>query len=836
MSLDIPLKFLASPPDASLLYNGHYDPWLVTLSILIAIFASHVALSATGMARASHHQRGRLAWWLVASLVMGGGAWAMHFIGMLALRLPCRVSYDTGITVLSILPGIFASAAALHLIVRKWISGRRLFISSLLLGLGIGVMHYTGMAALRLDGLVRYDPFLFGVSILVAVMLAWLALSIYFRLRARAQIERRRTHLLSALVLGGAVSGMHYTAMAAAYFLSDSTPEVPDSMLNPTLLASLVSAVTLVLILLVLAAAAVQRHLSMAYQLRVSEQKLRRMLETAQEGFWMADLLHRTQEVNSALCRMLERQREEIIGISLLDFLDERNQQIFIAAAGIGLNVADAGARRFELALQRPDGSALACEFSVNRMDDETGKPIGMFALITDITQRKQAEDQIRNLAFYDALTQLPNRRLLLDRIGHAMTHSQRSGQFGAVLFLDLDNFKSINDTQGHDVGDLLLKQVARRLLACVRENDTVARIGGDEFVVLLEGLHHEQGRAAEQVETVAEKLRIAINRPFDLQGREFHTTPSIGISLFFNHEIGVDELLKRADVAMYQSKDAGRNVIRFFEPSMQSELDGRMALVADLRQAAPLRQLQLDYQPQVDLDGRIFGAEALLRWRHPQFGLISPAVFIPIAEESNLILDLGQWVLHAACLQIKRWRGNSATSELRLAVNVSARQFRQREFVQQVEAELNESGINPALLKLELTESLVLHNVADTIATMHALKKMGIGFAMDDFGTGHSSLSYLKQLPLDQLKIDQSFVRDVASDPNDAAIVKTIIAMARGLGLDVIAEGVETSAQLEFLRLHGCRSFQGYLFSRPVSPAEFEALLLRPSVAADVV
>jgi diguanylate cyclase (GGDEF)-like protein/PAS domain S-box-containing protein len=826
MNLDIPLQFLSNPPDSNLLYSGFYDPKLVLLSILIAIFASHVALSVTRLVQAPRQRGPRLMWLLVGALVMGGGTWAMHFIGMLALRLPCGVSYDTRITLISILPGILASGVALQLISRPSFTNRRLFISSLLLGLGIGVMHYTGMSALRLDGLVRYNPYLFGVSILVAVALAWLALSMHFRLRARADVARRGLNLLSAVVLGGAVSGMHYTAMAAAYFLSDSNVGMPDSTLNPTRLATMVSAVTTLLITLVLVAMAVQRHLTLVRQLRQSEQKLRRMLDTTQEGFWMSDVAHCSVEVNSALCEMLQRPRAEIIGRNLHEFLEAGSRQRFLAAAE---KRANGSASRFEMGLLRSDGSVLACEFSLTAMIDDDGNSTGLFALITDITQRKQAEEQIRNLAFYDVLTQLPNRRLLLDRLGHALASSHRSRQFGAILFLDLDNFKSINDTQGHDVGDLLLSEAAGRLQACVRDADTVARLGGDEFVVLLEGLHRTQAIAAAEAESVAENLRMAINRPFGIQGSEFHSTPSIGISLFNGHQASIDELLKRADVAMYQAKDAGRNAIRFFDPAMQASLDARIALLADLRRAMPEHQMYLDYQAQVDLCGNVFGAEVLLRWRHPQRGLISPAEFIPLAEESNLILDMGHWVLQTACAQIKAWRDNSAARHLRLAVNVSARQFRQPDFVQQVETVMRENAIDPAQLKLELTESLVLDNVADSIAKMQALKALGVGFAMDDFGTGHSSLSYLKQLPLDQLKIDQSFVRDIATDPNDAAIVQTIIVMANSLGLDVIAEGVENQAQLEFLRERGCPAFQGYLFSRPVALAQFEALLSVP-------
>jgi len=821
MNLGIPLQFLSIKPDSSLLYSSFYDPKLVLLSILIAIFASHAALTVTEQMRGARQAIQRAGWLLVAALVMGGGTWAMHFIGMLALRLPCQITYDSTITLFSVLPGILASAVALRLISRSGFNHLRVFVSSLLLGLGIGVMHYTGMAALRLEGLLRYDPLLFIVSILVAVALAWVALSINFLLRKRADIAGRWLTLASAVVLGGAVSGMHYTAMAAAYFLNDGDTSLPNSVLSPNVLVAMVSLASILLIALVLFAMAVRRHLAMARQLRQSEQKLRRMLETTHEGFLMVDIEQCVLDVNPALCNMLQCVRASIIGHSLLEFMDQPNRQIFLAATENPAN-----ARRFEIALPRADGELLTCEFSVTATSDEDGNATGQFALITDITQRKQAEAQIRNLAFYDVLTQLPNRRLLLDRLGHALASSQRYSRFGAILFLDLDNFKVINDTQGHDVGDLLLSEVAQRLQACVREDDSVARLGGDEFVALLENLHHDEAIAAAQAEMVAEKIRDAINQPFSIQRREFHSTPSIGISLFFGRRVSIDELLKRADVAMYQAKDAGRNAIRFFDPAMQAGLDARIALVADLRQALPQHQLHLDYQPQVDLVGHIFGAEVLLRWRHPQRGLISPAEFIPLAEECNLILDLGHWVLQTACAQIKVWQQQPTTRLLRLAVNVSARQFRQPDFVRKVEALLAEYAIDPALLKLELTESLVLDNVDDSIAKMLTLKARGIGFSMDDFGTGHSSLSYLKRLPLDQLKIDQSFVRDIATDPNDAAIVQTIIVMAKSLGLDVIAEGVETEAQLEFLRQRGCAAFQGYLFSRPVALDQFEALL----------
>ena len=445
-----------------------------------------------------------------------------------------------------------------------------------------------------------------------------------------------------------------------------------------------------------------------------------------------------------------------------------------------------------------------------------------------DITERKAAEDEVKNLAFYDPLTRLPNRRLLLDRLDHALASSTRSGREGALMFIDLDNFKTLNDTLGHNMGDLLLQHVAQRLGSCVREGDTVARLGGDEFVVLLEDLSKDTQEAAAQTEAIGEKILATLNQTYQLATHEYHSTPSIGATLFTDHQFGVDVLFKQADIAMYQSKKAGRNTLRFFDPQMQDTVNARSALESELHKALENQQFQLYYQIQVDDSHRPLGAEALIRWVHPEHGLVSPAQFIPLAEETGLILPIGQWVLETACAQIKAWQQEESTRDLVLAVNVSARQFRQADFVAQVQAIVQHHAINPKRLKLELTESLLQENIEDTIAVMDALKEIGVRFSLDDFGTGYSSLQYLKRLPLDQLKIDRSFVRDIATDSSDKAIVRTIIAMAHSLNLDVIAEGVETEEQRQFLLDTGCTKYQGFMFSKPVPLEQFEALLTK--------
>jgi diguanylate cyclase (GGDEF)-like protein/PAS domain S-box-containing protein len=476
-----------------------------------------------------------------------------------------------------------------------------------------------------------------------------------------------------------------------------------------------------------------------------------------------------------------------------------------------------------EIRKQRKDGATVTVESHLTLVRGDDGRPQSVLEIETDITQRKQAEQEIVNLAFFDPLTGLPNRRLLLDRLRHALATCRRVGRTGALLFLDLDNFKSLNDTLGHDKGDLLLKQVAQRLATRVpRASDTVARQGGDEFVIVLEELSANLHEAAAQAETVAEKIQAAFHAPFSLDGHQHHTTPSIGVALFDEHISNTDELLKRADLAMYQAKAGGRNAIRFFDAKMQTVINARVALEADLRHGLQLQEFLLHYQRQADRHGHTIGAEALVRWQHPRGKVVSPALFIPLAEETGLILPLGTWVLETACKQLVAWAGKQETAHLTLAVNVSARQFRQPAFVTQVLGIIERTGANPARLKLELTESLLVANVEHTIDIMKALKEEGIGFALDDFGTGYSSLAYLKRLPLDQLKIDKSFVQDVLTDPNDAAIARTILGLGHTLGLDVIAEGVETPDQRDFLARHGCRAYQGYLFGHPVSAEQF--------------
>jgi len=438
--------------------------------------------------------------------------------------------------------------------------------------------------------------------------------------------------------------------------------------------------------------------------------------------------------------------------------------------------------------------------------------------LVRDISQQRHDEEEIYRLAFYDPLTNLPNRRLLFDRLQQAIHTSCRTDQHGALMFLDLDHFKQLNDSLGHDVGDILLQQVAARLQACVREGDSVARMGGDEFVMLIETLSVYPNEAASQAETIADKILASLAQPYRLREHTYVITPSIGIVVFLHQEETFDELLKKADVAMYQAKTAGRNNARFFDPTMQAAVSVRVALEKSMRLALEQKQFLLHYQLQVDSQGTPTGVEALVRWNHSEHGMVSPAAFIPLAEETGMILALGQWVLETACAQLVEWSKAPNTAHWTMAVNVSISQFAQPNFVANVDKALQKTGANPHRLKLELTESMLAKDVDDVIVKMFEIKALGVTFSLDDFGTGYSSLSYLKRLPLDQLKIDQSFVRDLLTDPNDAAIARTIIALGHSLSLHVIAEGVETLEQRDTLAAMGCDAYQGYYFARPVA------------------
>jgi len=556
---------------------------------------------------------------------------------------------------------------------------------------------------------------------------------------------------------------------------------------------------------------------------QVAEAQIRQqasLLDKAQDAIIMRGFDHIVRYWNKGAERLYGWTREQAVGQSIETLLYE-DASLFRECTH---TLLEQGEWSGEITQHRKDGSTLIVEAHWTLLRDENQVPDAILGINTDITERKAAELEIQYLAFYDPLTGLPNRQLLHDRLQHALAVEARLSKVGALLFLDVDNFKALNDTLGHAIGDLFLQQLAQRLQSCLRESDTLARLGGDEFVIVLENLATTPHEAAALAMGVGEKILASFASPFHLSGYVHHSTSSIGVTLFNDQPATQDELRQRADLAMYQAKAQGRNTLRFFDPAMQAAAAARAKLEADLRHALQNRMFELHYQAQIDNLGRLCGAEALLRWHHAGRGWVAPAVFIPLAEETGLILALGQQVLEIACMQLVAWSAQPHMASLNLAVNVSARQFHQPDFVPQVLDIIDRSGADPHRLKLELTESLLVDNIEEVIVKMSALKARGIGFSLDDFGTGYSSLSYLKRLPLDEIKIDQSFVRDVLTDPNDASIAHSILALGQSLNLGVVAEGVETEAQHAFLACHGCQTYQGYLFNRPQPPAIFDA------------
>ncbi len=544
----------------------------------------------------------------------------------------------------------------------------------------------------------------------------------------------------------------------------------------------------------------------------------------AQEGMLITDSERKIIRINSAFTRITGYSAEEVIGKDPHVLSSGHHDASFYA--NFWKSVDDTGSWKGEIWNRRKSGEIFPEYLTIAAVKSAEGIITNYVATFSDISASKAAAKEIETLAFFDPLTGLPNRRMLIDRLQHALASSSRNHKDCALLFIDLDHFKNINDTLGHHIGDLLLQQVAQRLTDCIREGDTVARVGGDEFVVMLEELSKSDIESAAQAEAVGEKILSALSEPYKLAEHEYRITPSIGATMFKGHQQSKNELLKQADIAMYQAKRAGRNTLRFFDPEMQKSIDARATLEKELHAAITQQQFQLHYQMQVDSTRRVIGAEALIRWIHPTRGVVSPLQFIPLAEETGLIIPMGNWVLETACAQIRSWQTNDLARDLVLAVNVSAPQFCHADFISQVSTAVEKNGIRPEQLKLELTESMLVKNIEETIDKMIELKKIGVRFSLDDFGTGYSSLQYLKRLPLDQLKIDQSFVRDLESDESDRAIVRTIIAMAQSLNLEVIAEGVETEYQRNQLFNKGCSHFQGYLFGKPVPIAQFDAAL----------
>lgn len=790
-----------------------HDLGLVLLAAVICAIACFTTL--TLLARAQSATRGASRLWLVAAAsLFGCGVWSLHFVAMLAFMPHLSIAYDIVTTIASV---VIASTGALLAFV-AWQRPRSrplgILAGGTLLGLSVAGMHYTGVAAMRLSGSLDLDRAGIVASILVSTGFAVLALGRSGRLALKAR------HIEVSGWLALAICSLHFTAMSALTVTPGRAGSTDGAVLSSTSLAFAVGAVSLGVLLLSLVATALDQHL---WQQALETGRLRRMASVAKEGI----LIHRDGrilEANDALCSLLGERSDTVIGRHVSDFISPDSAA---AAAERVRSTAD-DLPSIEIELRHKDGRSVPVEVS-SRIIDHDGKPARV-AAISDLSDRRRAEERIRHLAHHDALTDLPNRFLLQERLAHALDAAARTNTSVAVLNLDLDHFKPVNDLLGHAGGDMLLVQVSRRLLGNLRAMDTLARIGGDEFVIVLPMMDQPQGAAA-----LAERLVENLARPFDLADRQVEIGVSVGIALYPDDGATQEALLLNADTAMYRAKHNERGSFCFFEATMDEQMHECRMLEQDLRQAVERGEMELHYQPLVNArSGEVDGFEALLRWHHPQRGMIAPMSFIPLAEKTGLITRIGQWVLETACNEAAGW------AEPRwIAVNLSPVQFRQAGLPQMVADTLARAGLAPGRLEIEVTESVLIDDTVRAVGVLSALRAQGVRISLDDFGTGYSSLSYLRSFKFDKLKIDQSFVQSLGKDEEATTIVRAVIGLGHSLALYIVAEGVETQTQLDTLRALGCDQVQGYLLGRPVpreALSELTAARARSAVVRDIV
>jgi diguanylate cyclase (GGDEF)-like protein len=781
-----------------------HDGRLVALAAVICLLASGAAISLFHRAQATRG-RARFVWLGLDAAAGGCGIWATHFIAMLAYQPDAGVGYGLGLTLLSLVFAAAITGAGLSVAVRDR-RPQSAAIGGTIVGIGIAAMHYTGMLALELPGQLTWP---------LDVVLASLVLGGLFGAASLIVATRHDNlwHSLAATVLLAlAILTLHFTAMGGVALLPDSTRIVSATSLSPISLSLVVAGAAAIVLGLCLVAALADRRSK--DKLREQKLLLDAALENMSQGLCMFDATGCATLFNERYVQMMGSSSAWLQGRSLLDLFKMQKaagefagdpEELFASV------MADVGAGK---------SSTKTVELATGRVLRVTEHPKqggGWVATFEDITEWQKAQAKISHMARHDPLTNLPNRTLFRERLQEALRHAKRNDRI-AVLCLDLDHFKGINDSLGHPVGDDLLKQVAARLTGCVRENDTVARLGGDEFAIV----QLAEESVASPAAALASRLVEAIGAPYEIQGHQIVIGLSVGISVPPDDGSDPDQLLKNADMALYRAKADGRGTFRFFEAGMDARAQARRLLEVDLRAAISRNEFVIYYQPIRDLDAnRVVGFEALVRWNHPLRGMIAPLNFIPLAEETGLIIPLGEWVLRTACREAAGW-----SQDVCVAVNLSPAQFRNRNLVPSVVSALTASGLAASRLELEITESVLLQDSEATLATLHKLRALGIRISMDDFGTGYSSLSYLRSFPFDKIKIDRSFVSELASREDSMAIVRAVTGLGKSLGISTTAEGVETDEQLALLRREGCTEVQGYLFSPPRPAADVEKML----------
>ncbi|MBO9609482.1 MAG: EAL domain-containing protein [Paenibacillaceae bacterium] len=791
-----------------------YNMTLVIFSSFIAVMASYTALDLAGRVTASVGAARKL-WLLGGAVAMGAGIWSMHFVAMLAMQLPIPVTYNFWIVLLSLLIAIASSLLALFVVSRTIVSLLSLVLGGLVMGGGIAAMHFTGMEAIRLQAVIRYDVGLFVLAVLVAVAASIAALWLSFSFRDDTKREWTTRKLGSSVIMGAAIVGMHYTGMSAAKLIPDGSVQISlEQSIATETIAYEVGIATLFMLGFTLISAIFDRRLaSRTAELDASELHYRSLFDNNSDAVFSVDRTGSIRSVNPAVKRITGFDATYFIGQSIHQF-DGSELPSYIRQFQETLR---GNPQSFEMSLQHKHGHRVELEVTCVPIS-QVSTVIGVYFITKDVTEARAREARINALAYRDELTELPNRRKFIELVEESLRHTAGYKDMPSLCYLNIDRFKAVNDAAGNISGDEVLKLLASRMAESLPPGAILARLGSDLFTFLL-----PRSRGADYTLRTVKRLMAVVAKPIVVRGFEFHMSVSVGVALMHAHGEDGETLMKNAETALHYAKKVGRNNVQMYDASMDEDFKLKLEIESGLHRAIERREFVVHYQPQIDLaSGEIVGAEALLRWNHPEKGLIPPGVFIPVAEETGLINPIGEWIIRTACQQNKLWQ-NAGLRPIVVSVNLSIRQFEQPHLAETIAHILEETGLEPRYLELEITESMAM-DVQRALETLGRLKQLGLNISMDDFGTGYSSLSYLTKFPIDKLKIDQSFIREIRDDCSDAAIISTIVAMARQLQLKVIAEGVETEEQLAFLRSQQCDQIQGYYYSPPLPPEKLTA------------